>query len=797
LSFNFQAAMIGKTVSHYRIIEKVGSGGMGVVYKAQDEKLGRFVVLKFLPEQASSSRAALERFKREARTASSLNHPNICTIYDVDEYEGRPYIVMEFLEGETLAERIAKGPLEVNALLEITIEITDALEAAHSKGIVHRDIKPANIFITSRGPCKILDFGLAKLVSGAAPAAELSTDSTAAADELTSPGQAVGTIAYMSPEQARGEELDQQTDLFSFGAVLYEMATGRRAFPGPTAAVVHDAILNRAPAPPSRVNARVPVELERIILRALHKTRSARYSTATQIRLELKRLQRDLDSVTTVAAGGSGHWVRSVATRGTMIGGAVLLLLLLVIVSGLLGPNKSAQLDSIAILPFAHDAAYPDGEYLSDGITESIMNSLSQLPKLRVTARSLVFRYKAKDTDPRKAGSELGVRAVLTGRVAQRGNNLIVQTELVDVNSGSQLWGQQYNRELADIFSVQENIASEISGKLQSTLTGEDLKRVTKRFTQNSEAYQLYLRGRYNWNKGTIEGFKKAIDYFQQATNKDPNYALAYAGLADSNLSLGSYWVEAIAEAKTVALKALQIDDSLAEAHIALGNIKLLLDWDWAGAEKEFSRAIQLAPNSALAYNQYGMYLAAMGRLEEAIATVQRSLTLDPLSPIINANLGWYLLYAGKKEEAAEQFKKTLEIDENYVSAHWGLGVAEQQRGVYPEAIAELRKAFSLSEDSPVLLGHLGYTYGLSRDAPNARKALDDLGKLSRRQYVSSVSIALIHAGLGENDKAFEALKRAYDEHDFPLVLLKVAPWFDRLRGDTRFRDLLVRMSLS
>ena len=791
--------MIGKTVSHYRIIEKVGSGGMGVVYKAQDEKLGRFVVLKFLPEQASSSRAALERFKREARTASALNHPNICTIYDVDEYEGRPYIVMEFLEGETLAERIAMGPLELNALLEIAIEITDALEAAHSKGIVHRDIKPANIFITRRGPCKILDFGLAKLVSGAAPTPELSVDATVAADELTSPGTAVGTIAYMSPEQARGEELDQQTDLFSFGAVLYEMATGRRAFPGQTAAIVHDAILNRAPEPPSRVNARVPVELERIILRALQKIRSARYSNATQIRLELKRLQRDLDSVTTSAAGGSERWIRSLVARRRVVfaGAGLLLLLLLIIVAGLLGPNKSAPLDSIAILPFAHDAAYPDGEYLSDGITESIINSLSQLPKLRVTARSLVFRYKAKDADPRKAGTELGVRAVLTGRVAQRGNNLLVQAELVDVNSGSQLWGQQYNRELADIFAVQENIASEISAKLQSTLTGEDLKRVTKRFTQNSEAYQLYLRGRYNWNKGTIEGFKKAIDYFQQATNKDSNYALAYAGLADSNLSLGSYWVEAIAEAKTVALKALQIDDSLAEAHIALGNIKLLLDWDWAGAEKEFNRAIQLAPNSALAYSQYGMYLAAMGRLPEAIATVQRALILDPLSPIINADLGWYLLYAGKKEEAAEQFKKTLEIDENYVSAHWGLGVAEQQRGVYPEAIAELRKAFSLSEDSPVLLGHLGYTYGLSRDAPNARKALDDLGKLSRRQYVSSVSIALIHAGLGENDKALEALKRAYDEHDFPLVLLKVAPWFDRLRGDTRFRDLLVRMSLS
>jgi serine/threonine-protein kinase len=789
--------MIGKTVAQYRIVAKLGSGGMGVVYKAEDKKLGRLVALKFLPEGSSKNNSALERFQREARAASALNHPHICTIYDIDEYEGQPYIAMEFLEGQTLRERIDSKPLSTEELLNFAIGIADALDAAHAKGIVHRDIKPANIFLTNNGQCKVLDFGLAKLVStpgSSADMASASSDATAA-EQLTSPGTAIGTISYMSPEQTRGEELDARSDIFSFGAVLYEMATGRRAFHGTTTAVIHDAILNRTPMSPASMHSQVPPELADVILKALEKRRNTRYQAASEIRSDLLRLKRHIDSGRIPSpVHGTGRSHRFVKP---IIAAAAVILLAVAAASYLLVDRGAPDIDSIAVLPFTNDASAADAEYLSDGISESIINSLSQLANLRVTARSLAFRYKGKDIDPRKAGQELNVRVVLTGRVVQRGNSLIVQTELVDVNSGSQLWGQQYNRDVTELLTVQEDIASEISTRLQSRFTGEDLKRMTKRFTQDTEAYQLYLRGRYNWNKGTIEGFEKAIEYFQQATAKDPKYGLAYAGLADSNLSLGTYWVEAITEAKAAAITALEIDDSLAEAHVAVGNIKLLLDWDWAAADREFKRAIQLAPNLALAHNQYGMYLVAMGRLDEAIASGERALELEPLSPIINSDLAWYLLYGGKQDRAVEQFKKTLEIDTSYVAAHWGLGITFRQMGMFKEAIGELNKALDLSGASPIISGHLGYTYALAGDREAAQKIIEELQQLSNRRYVSSVGLALVHIGLGDKNQAFEALQRAYEEHDFPLVFLKVAPWFDTLRGDTKFRDLLSRMSLS
>jgi serine/threonine-protein kinase len=750
----------GSKVGPYEVISLLGEGGMGQVYRGRDPRLGRDIAIKVLARDALQDADATARLEREARAIAALSHPNIVAVYDVGHEDGSFYLVTELLEGKTLRDSMQAPPMSWRRTVEIGAEVAEGLSAAHAKSIVHRDLKPENIFLTDNGRVKILDFGLAQTDPVLSQRDEGNIPTTRWFQ--TQPGTVIGTLGYMSPEQLRGESVDPSADLFSLGCILFEMVTAKKPFHRDSGAATIAAIL-KDDLPRDLLAAAVPPELQRIIEGCVEKNPTTRFQSARDLALTLR-------AIGSSASLPNDGLLRTMTRR-----------------------RASKSIDSIAVLPLANASNDPNTEYLSDGITEGIINKLSQLPKLKVMARSTVFRYKGRQTDAQSVGRELRVRAVLTGVVKQVGERLHISVELVDSLDGAQLWGESYNRELADLLKLQEEMSREIADKLRLKLTGAEKKKLRKKTTENSEAYQLYLKGRFHWNKRTEEGLRRGIQFFREAIESDPSFASAYAGLADCFITLATNIPlpprETMPKAKAAAMRAIEIDDGLAEAWASLGAVRWWFDWDWEGAEEAYRRAIALNPNYATAHDGYAMLLSARGRFDEAVEQISKAADLDPLSLIIAVHAGWPFYFARDFESAIRRFRKALDLDDKFIPAHGWLGMALGQQHRYREALDAFGRALEV-ERVPILTAMLAHAHALAGDRDRAMMLLNDHAASARDRYISPYDIAVIHAALGDKQASLAQLQAAVDDRSPWMVFLNVDPRLDVLRDEPAFVEI-------
>ena len=803
-----------RRISHYRVDRLIGVGGMGEVYLAEDATLQRKVALKLLPERFADDEERVRRFQREARAASALNHPNILTIYEVGEDANRHFIATEYIEGQTLRDRMASHqPMTIADVIDVAIGVANALTAAHDAGILHRDIKPENIMLRPDGYVKVLDFGLAKL-----------TD--AGNTQQSSTGAVMGTLLYISPEQARGLPPDARSDLYALGAVLYEMLTHQPPVMSDSFIDLAISIATKDPRPPSSIVRGLPPELDRIVMKALEKERDKRYTSAREMLRDLRTLRQELEfeNKLNILTGGSGKITSPLYLQATapltipgqstssvfarltasisprQLAAIVLVLLCATMIAYAIGRNAmlgDRTIDSVAVLPFVNVSGNPNSDYLSDGIAESVIDTLSQIPQLQVVARSTVFRYKGKNVDPLAVGRELHVRGVVTGQLIQRGDTIVIRAALTDVKRGTQVWGDQYDRKLADVLAVQQEMAEQISNELRAKLSGDEKRMLARHAGINNDAYQQYLKGRYFFNKYTEESIRKSVAYFNAAIEIDPQYAAAYAGLADAYYSLSNVYLppnEAMPRAREAAERAVQIDDSLAEGHAALALVRAWYEWNFPAGEREFRRAIDLNQNDAEAHRLYGDFLIATGAFDRAIAEKQRAEQLDPLSVLASWDVGRALFYAGRYVEAEQQAKRTMDLDENFANTYALRAQIALAQSRNADAIVLAQKGVELSGHKPFFVSMSGYINGITGNRQQALAAMTELQSTS--SYTLPLFLARIHTALGEKNEAMNLLEKLYEERSESIVWLKVDPTLAALRDEPRFIALAKRIGI-